>query len=251
MRLLHLTDAHIYASPQGCFDGVSTRDSFAAVAAVAAAVPGVDHCILGGDNSMDGSAASYRWLATRCDALPVPPLMIPGNHDEPAAAARGQFADTPSFIDAGDWSIVLLDSRVAGARHGVIEAAALATLDAGLAARRTRHCVLFLHHHPLPIDSAWMDRMALTNADDLWRVVGAHATVRALVCGHVHQNRDVFTNGTRVLMTPSTCVQFLPHSARYATDRRAPGFRIIDLRGDGTVATTVVRVPRHDEVAAT
>jgi Icc protein len=47
----------------------------------------------------------------------------------------------------------------------------------------------------------------------------------------------------RYLTTPSTCFQFEPRRSGFGVEPSPPGFRIVDLRGDGTLETRVVRVP--------
>jgi Icc protein len=120
--------------------------------------------------------------------------------------------------------------------------AELARLDDALSRNATVPALVALHHHPVPIGSAWMDAMGLRNAEDFWRIIDRHAQVRAVIWGHVHQNFDSFRHGVRLLATPSTCVQFAPRSADFALDRRAPAFRSLLLSDDGGVATEVCRV---------
>ncbi len=71
----------------------------------------------------------------------------------------------------------------------------------------------------------------------------AHRNVRAVLWGHVHQHFEGERNGVRLMSTPSTCAQFLPRSDGFAIDRRPPGYRWLELRDDGTIATDVVWVP--------
>ena len=52
--------------------------------------------------------------------------------------------------------------------------------------------------------------------------------------------------GVRLLATPSTCAQFLPHSNEFAVDGRPPAYRRLTLQPDGTLDTEVVWV---DEAA--
>ena len=49
----------------------------------------------------------------------------------------------------------------------------------------------------------------------------------------------------RLLATPSTCAQFLPHAEDFALDRRPPGYRTLELRADGSLVTEVVWVESH------
>ena len=90
--------------------------------------------------------------------------------------------------------------------------------------------------------SEWLDGMGLADAAAFFAVVDRFPAVRAIVWGHVHQEFDGERNGVRLLAAPSTCVQFRPGTERYAKDRRAPGYRWLELRPDGTIVTAVRRV---------
>jgi Icc protein len=102
-----------------------------------------------------------------------------------------------------------------------------------------------LHHHPVPMSSRWLDNVGLANADEFLHTIEAHRNVRAVVWGHVHQSFDVLRKGVRLLATPSTCAQFVPHAPDFAVDRRPPGYRTLELRPDGTLLTEVVWVEQQ------
>ncbi|MEX2480323.1 MAG: metallophosphoesterase [Gammaproteobacteria bacterium] len=247
--LLQLTDCHIYADSAARFDGVDTRASLSAVLAqvqsrLQSRAP-ADALLLTGDLSMDGSRASYAWLSGALEALAAPVYAIPGNHDDPACwprAGRGGFVATPAVVELPPWRLLLLDTRIDGVAHGALGAAQLAWLERRLAQPTQPYDVIFMHHPPLAVDSPWLDAMGLCDAARLWALDGLAARVRAIVCGHVHQVFDRRHGGVRVLTTPSTCVQFEPRSRRYATDARAPAYRVLELGEDGTLTTTVERV---------
>jgi 3',5'-cyclic-AMP phosphodiesterase len=63
-----------------------------------------------------------------------------------------------------------------------------------------------------------------------------------MVWGHVHQQHDSLRRGVRMLATPSTCAQFLPHSEQFAIDAAPPGYRCLSLHADGRIETEVRRV---------
>jgi Icc protein len=108
-----------------------------------------------------------------------------------------------------------------------------------LDAHPRQHIIVCMHHHPLPMGSAWLDGVALRDAPDFWKIIDAHETVKAVVCGHVHQASDRQRNGVRCLSTPSTCSQFLPGSDFFALDSRPPGLRWLILHPDGRLDTEV------------
>jgi 3',5'-cyclic-AMP phosphodiesterase len=99
-----------------------------------------------------------------------------------------------------------------------------------------------LHHHPVAMASRWLDALGIDNADEFFQVLDAHAQVRAISWGHVHQCFDARRHGVRLLATPSTCAQFLPLADDFAVDARSPAYRRLTLRADGTIETDVVWV---------
>jgi 3',5'-cyclic-AMP phosphodiesterase len=247
IRLIQITDTHIYAEPDSRFDGVDTRASFATVFDHMHRVEtAYDALVLTGDLAMDGSADAYAFLAQRIAAEDVPVLSLPGNHDEPAhLLASGLSSGTlaPHSVSMDGWRLVLLNTWVAGHAHGMIDDVQIEWLKQTLATQHDGFDAVFLHHQPVPIGSPWMDAMGLRGADALWSAIDAYGRVKLAVFGHVHQNFDHHRAGVRILGTPSTCVQFMPRATRYTADAKPPGYRVIVLGDDGDVSSSVVRVP--------
>jgi Icc protein len=140
---------------------------------------------------------------------------------------------------------VLLDSSKPGSACGFLSAQTLEALEEALASADNRHCMVCLHHHPVAMDSRWLDRVGLENAAEFLQIIDRHRNVRAVVWGHVHQSYDGLRKGVRMLATPSTCAQFLPHAADFAVDRRPPAYRTLQLHADGSLLTEVVWVEKR------
>jgi Icc protein len=138
------------------------------------------------------------------------------------------------------WQVIFLDSCIDGAAAGHLSAASLADLDGALGSGRDRHSLVCLHHHPIPMDSRWLDEVGLDNAAEFHRVLDGHRNVRGVLWGHVHQAYDGDRNGVHYMATPSTCAQFLPGSDHFELDQRPPGYRWLELAPDGTISTRVV-----------
>ncbi|HWP94627.1 MAG TPA: 3',5'-cyclic-AMP phosphodiesterase [Gammaproteobacteria bacterium] len=247
VRLLHVTDTHLMSDPDGRYWGVHVRESFARVLAAARERHRpIAAWLLTGDLADDGSPEAYRALVAELDAQGVPAYLIPGNHDDSAMMARHAATRTTRVGGSaviGAWHLVLLDSVVPGATHGELGRERLAALDAALAAHPRHPTLIAVHHHPLPVGSLWLDRLGLRDADTLFAVLARHPQVRAIVCGHIHQEFDREHAGIRVLGTPSTCAQFKPLSLPFLIEKdAAAGYRWLDLYADGTLVTGVERV---------
>jgi 3',5'-cyclic-AMP phosphodiesterase len=243
VRLLQFTDPHLFASPQGMLRGVQTLASMQRVLAHARGRVDVDALVCTGDIVND-EPEGYAHFARELSAFGKPVYCVPGNHDDPArlrsALARPPF-QVGGYADLDAWRIVLVDSCVPYQARGRISAAELAALDTALRSSE-RYAIVFVHHHPVAMSSRWLDAVGMENADDLFRVLDAHPQVRALNWGHVHQCFDTRRRGVRLLGTPSTCAQFVPHANEFAVDRRPPAYRRLMLQADGTLETEVVWV---------
>jgi 3',5'-cyclic-AMP phosphodiesterase len=250
VRLIQFTDPHLYADESEALRGVPTLPALRAALAHARARDWPPDALLATGDLVQDDPGGYAHFRRVFGALGVPVLCLPGNHDEPQAM-RTELAGEPfvlgGFFDLGRWRIVLLDSCIPGAASGALSAQALAELDAALATAGTRHCLVCLHHHPVPMGSRWLDRVGLTNATEFLHTIDAHQNVRGVVWGHVHQAYDGLRKGVRLLATPSTCAQFLPNTDQFAVDPRPPAYRTLELRADGTLLTEVVWVePKRD-----
>jgi Icc protein len=245
VRVVQITDPHLYAEPAGALLGVPTLESLDAVLALvrAEALP-ADAVIATGDLVHDGSPAGYARLCARLAGLGCPAYVLPGNHDDPATLRSA--THEPPVISCrearlGHWRLVFLDSTVPGQDGGRLSDAELAALDAALDAG-PEHALVCLHHPPLPIGSDWLDGMALANAETLFRVLDRHTSVRGVVFGHIHQPFETTRNGVKLLGTPSTCVQFAAVRPSFRIDPAPAGYRWLGLLPDGGIATGVRRL---------
>lgn len=251
VRVAQVTDCHIVAGARDRLRDMNTRDSFEAVMhAIRSDHCGLDLLLATGDLSQDASAASYRYLAAQFNASGLPLLWLPGNHDDASLMRehlRGDslFAARQAVI--GNWLILLLDSTIAGEAGGRLAPAQIEFVDASLRDHAHRHALVCLHHQPLPCASEWIDRLGLREAQALIDVVGAHANVRAVLWGHVHQQAQQRRDGIEWMSTPSTCFQFKPGSKTFALDGLGPGYRLLDLHADGGITTAVHHIQDYQE----
>src|SRR5579863_1729898 len=246
VRLLQLTDPHLFASPQGDLRGINTLASLQRVIAHASVRKlNLDAVLCTGDIVND-EPAGYAHFAHELGSFGKPVYCIPGNHDDPARLRRALAA--PPFqvgghVDLGAWRVILVDSCVPGQAGGRISKLELQALEAALTDSK-RYAMVCVHHHPVAMASRWLDAVGIENADEFFAVLDAHPQVRAISWGHVHQSFDARRHGVRLLATPSTCAQFLPLSDAFAVDARPPGYRRLTLHPDGTLETDVVWVER-------
>jgi Icc protein len=247
VKLLQITDTHLFASDEGALLGVNTADSLNAVVQTILSRR-VDYQLIlaTGDISQDHSDYSYQRFVEAIRPLEKTCLCIPGNHDD--KPAMGSVLPGPQIIQprhvmiGAFWQIILLDSQVVGAPHGLISDDQLTFLDQTLSTYDPKHTLVLLHHHPLLVGSGWLDQHALKNSDAFWDVMLRYSHVKGALCGHVHQVMDRDYHGVLVMSTPSTCVQFKPQSDEFALDLAPPGWRELTLHPDGRLVTNVERL---------
>lgn len=245
VRLLQVTDPHLFGDPEREIYDVRTAESLRRVLAEAlgggAAPP--EAILVTGDIGDDESEQAYLNFRAMLQGLAVPVLCLPGNHDAPTLMA--QLLEHGGFqycgrADLGAWGVVMLDTHLPGDPAGYLAAAELARLEADLQAFADRHVLVCLHHPPVPIGSAWLDGLGLRNHREFLAVIERHPRVRAVLAGHVHQAFDQQRGRVRFLTTPSTCAQFTPQTANCVMDMRPPGYRWLTLLPDGGIETEVM-----------
>ncbi|MCG8393621.1 MAG: 3',5'-cyclic-AMP phosphodiesterase [Pseudomonadales bacterium] len=247
LRVVQLSDCHLFADPQGKLLGLNTQFSLDKVLdLIRREQPDPDLILATGDLSQDASFESYQRLDQALAGFPAPVFWLEGNHDKPAPMLEALHAHrdriSPCVLDVGNWTFVLLDSTIPGEVPGELFDDDLTFLDDALARAGGEHIMVCLHHHPVPMGCTWLDTQVVGSADKFFAVIDRHPRVRAIVWGHVHQEYDSQRNDVRMLAVPSTCVQFKPGSEDFAVDDTNPGYRWMDLHPDGRIDTGVSRV---------
>lgn len=244
LRVLQITDTHLYADPKGELIGIDTLSSMNSVLATFrhSGWP-IDFVLATGDLVHDASPRGYRRLARTLDEFGVPVYCLPGNHDLPEQMRLhllGQHVSMPSCVDVGAWRIVLLNSVREGEVNGHLADSELSKLREALEDCQ-RPTLVSLHHHPVSVGSGWIDKVGLDNSADLLSLLDTSPQVRGVLCGHVHQRFDAMRESIRIMATPSTCVQFAPNRQDFAIDHEPPGFRLLALTPQGVLHSSVLR----------
>ena len=229
--IAQISDLHI--KPPGTF-AYGKVDTAAALARCVAELnrfsPRPDLVVISGDLVDTPRQEEYDHLATLLAPLEIAFAAVPGNHDD-RALMRAALPDQPYAAPAGalnlcrqvgDLDVLLLDSSVPGAPHGMLDAATLAWLDATLAASRTRPALIFLHHPPFVTGIAHMDVQNLRDADALAAVLRRHPRTRLVAAGHVHRATLSVFGGVAATICPAP-----NHAVALDLDARwPPSFKI-------------------------
>ena len=254
-EILQLTDLHLMADPDAALKGVRTRESLIEVLRFIrdrekAGEWDFDYIILTGDLAHDERLATYETLRELLGDLVSRCRLIPGNHDDRVLIRRvfpELVSTSEEFINfsvaTAGWRLIGLDSHVEGEVYGRIDPIQLQWLAAELSTHAVEPTILFIHHPPVTVQSAWLDRIGLHEADAFFEVVRSFSQVRAICTGHVHQEFSEIIDGLRIFTTPSTGVQFRPRQDELVCESIPPGCRIFRLYDD-VLESNVIRLAR-------
>ena len=210
--IAQITDLHIKRPGEKAYGIVDTAAALSACVAHLNAfdVP-LDLVVISGDLVDTGTPEEYAHLKRLLAPLKWPIAVLPGNHDA-RDPMRQAFADQayaePSGalnqkVDVRELEIILLDSSVPDAPHGLLGTPTLAWLDSVLAASTSRPALIFLHHPPFLTGIWHMDRQNLLNASDLAPIVRRHPRVQLIATGHVHRATLTMFAGVPTTICPA------------------------------------------------
>ena len=240
LRFLHLTDTHLLDDPNEKLRNINTRNSFEATLLQAIEChPDCDFVLLTGDISNTGSERSYQNFCSVIEGIHVPFYCVPGNHDNPLHLQEVIPTSPHNSVHAvriGKFTLLLLSSWVNGKESGEISGQSWQHLEKWLQECKTENLIVAIHHPPIPMQSAWLDNLGLSNGKKLLARLHQCSGNIVLIFGHVHQEMDVSMKNVHLLATPSTCYQFKPHShAMKFEEISKPGYRYIEWSGAKTL----------------
>lgn len=237
--IAQLSDFHVRPRGRTAYGDVDTNAMFRdAVDAVLRMDPQPDCVVVSGDLTDCGLDEEYRIVADGLAALPMPVLVIPGNHDRreqlvQSLGARHGYLPRDGFInfveDRFPVRLICLDSVEAGETYGSFCAARQQWLRDALAAGRGKPTVIVIHHPPFLVGVDGMDELRLTDAAALEAIIRQHREVERVLCGHYHRAITVRYAGTIGYIAPSTAHQ-VALDLRPGTSNRfimePPGFAV-------------------------
>lgn len=250
IKILHITDLHLFANKSSHFLGINPYESLhAVIEQIKKKQQQPDLIIVTGDFSQDFSAESYELAKELIKKINYPIFAIPGNHDNPIffkdfLHASGMVCTNRKIIN-DNWCLILLDTQSPGKVYGSLSAEELNFLEKELTANQSLFTIVFLHHHVLPTKCSWLNKIGLTNADEFLQLVTNIKGTKLVICGHIHQEYDAMHKDIRFLATPSTCFQFATDSVKFQLAPLMPGYRWLELHPDGTYTTEVIRIAHN------
>lgn len=246
IRVLHVTDPHLFADSGSSLRGTVTHSSLRKVLEhIQASGWPADLVAVTGDLIQDDSREAYDQFCDSMRPLGLPVYCVPGNHDVrdvmKDALTNPQFHYCESPV-CNDWLIACIDSCISEDAAGRVDDGEMLRLEQLLGATTAAHVLICLHHPPLPVGSKWLDEVGLRNGEEFLRLIARTGKVRAAIFGHVHQAFEGIYESVQIIGTPSTCRQFKVASDEFALDDKPPAYRKISLYADGSVDTELIWV---------
>jgi 3',5'-cyclic AMP phosphodiesterase CpdA len=249
LRILHLSDTHLFGDGTLHHGAVDTMAALRRVLDRAAVLDAVDVVVASGDLSDDASAESYRRLRAAIDpwaaARGASVVYAMGNHDLRDGFEQVLGERTGVTTVAGH-RIVHLDSSVPGFGYGELGPEQLNWLRETLTEPATHGTVVVVHHPPVSASTSLLATLELQNPSALLDVCAA-ADVRLILSGHYHHSLATDAAGIPVIVAPgitNTSDVTAPAGTERATI--GSGFALIDLTDDRP-RTTFVSAPSADD----
>ena len=212
--IAQITDPHIVANARLCLNQIDTASFLrTAVETIRDLPTPPDAVLVTGDLVNDGRANQYEHLRILLAPLPMPVLLMPGNHDD-RSALREAFphhgelgtGDTCDFVQTvAALRLIGLDTSVEGEAGGDLSDRQLEWFDRTLSAAPGAPTLVAMHHPPFRTGIAHMDEQGLSPsaADALEQIVRANPQVERVTCGHLHRTISRRWAGTVVATVPS------------------------------------------------
>ncbi|MBU0744755.1 MAG: 3',5'-cyclic-AMP phosphodiesterase [Gammaproteobacteria bacterium] len=253
IKILQITDLHLFSDPQAKLVGINSLKTLHQV--IAKILDNIeqnrpDLIVLSGDVSQDYSLESYKIAAKILQQFKCPIVGTAGNHDYLPFFSKifGNPTQVVTKIsDLTNWRIILLNSHLSQHVDGRLGNDELNFLQESLDKNSKHPVIIFIHHHVLPVSSTWIDKIKLQNGPQFLEIIDRYKNIKAVVCGHIHQETSITRQNVIFLSTPSTSWQFTVKSDGFKLDTLMPGYRWINLYDDGTIQTEVVRIEHNDE----
>ncbi|MCF6233513.1 MAG: phosphodiesterase [Rhodobacteraceae bacterium] len=240
MLIVQISDLHLAPEGQKTLGVAPMAENLAlCIERVNALVPLVDLVMITGDITHDGTRAETENAARILQSLRAPYHVLPGNHDDRAhlwsvfgglaiPERRDGFLNYVIKVDG--LRLVAIDSVMTGGSGGHACDVRLDWLKARLDEAPDAPTAIFMHHPPTRMGVAESDLDGFEGAERMGEVIGAHANILGIFCGHIHLPAHTRWNGTIVSTAPSMGMQLAPDLTMEKPSQfvlEAPGFQLL------------------------
>lgn len=243
VRLVQISDSHLFKDPQRTLLGLNTEHSFLSVLdLVLQEQPHIDLLLTTGDIAQQPDTETYQRYMAHTSRIHAPHFCVQGNHDLDQPFQQSVTPNQlPCEVVIGNWCCLLLDSSVDHEIAGSFSPVTLQYIESALQRQHSKHVLIALHHNPIAVGSAWLDQHMLKDSQPFLALIQQYPNVKLVIHGHVHQAFSATLGNIQFLACPSTSLQFKPNSHSFEIDHVNPGYRWFDLFPDGSVQTDLSR----------
>ena len=220
LKILQLSDIHLQESLNATLYQVSPwKNLQALLLKIKHRMEDIDAIFLSGDISHDGTVGSYQHIAENLQVFAKPIYWFAGNHDVSRlmqATLNDYSCFTPlSSLTLENWQFLVLNTVREGCDEGY-----LIENTKPLIQTHT-FCAVLMHHHPVPVGSALIDKYKLQNPEVL-RIFLLQQKKRpqVIITGHVHGGYQTNFDGIPVISSPATCFQFPKETTTLAIEAK-------------------------------
>ena len=243
IKIAQITDLHLLTKQDEKIRDVNTWDTYNEVMALVKS-RNYDAVIATGDIADNGQIEAYGNFMLGLKDLTCPLYYVMGNHDNLehllSLTEVLPLLQQDKCILLGSWCFILLNSALLYHNEGVLSSAELAFLQDCLQKNTGKHVAIFLHHHPVAINSEYMDKCMLDKPEEFLAIIKSYANVKLVCFGHIHQDFTAEVDHIKFLGSPSTCFQAKKQTCEFDQDPAVgPGYRELTFNDDGSFDTAL------------
>ena len=244
-NLIQISDTHLFGDKNRTLNGANPYNNLVSVFEhIKYLQQKPELIIVSGDLSQDCTVESYKEIENFLSNSGINYKIFPGNHDDVDVINKvfkcNWKRDKVDFsFELNGWYFYVLDSSLYPNPEGYLSNDQLDNFKKYLSKNNNKSLIVFMHHHPTEINSAWLDKMLLKNADEFNKIIDKNPQVKAVLFGHIHQVFDKKINNVYYQSAPSTAYQVRPNSEMFTIEKLTPGYRLIEL-GESTFNSRVV-----------
>lgn len=190
--------------------------------------------VVTGDISQDCTFESYQHMANLLNSCKVEYCILPGNHDNVDILNKvfeyeliKDKADY--FLEFKKWLFYIIDTSHYPDDGGELSKDQIVSFENILHQNKNMPTLVFMHHHPVLVNSSWIDKMILKDANEFNKIIKTNPQIKAVLFGHIHQVFEKNVDGTFYGSAPATCYQVVPNTKMFAIEKLTPGYRLIEL----------------------
>ena len=235
--IVQISDTHLFGDKNRKINGSNSYLNLKTVLNYVTSTITPDLIFVTGDLSQDCTFESYQHLSNLLNKTGIRYRLLPGNHDDVDVINKVfEYDWIKDSVDYGvsfyNWFVYVVDTSVYPDVSGALSSVQLKNLEMNLNKNKDMPTIVFMHHHPIPVKSEWLDNYILKNPENFNQIIKSNKQIKAVLFGHIHQIFEQNINGVLYASAPASCYQVMPNTKTFTIDKLVPGFRLIELNGE-------------------